>query len=148
MIYLTNLMKWRTLCSQMNVIINPNSQQHAEMSLRRSTHVNDNSSCGTTVNGAAVYLFDKFISIGTHIIHSVPVHSKISFKCFVFLQQALKNKSRIKKLKTQAKKKTNSNMKVRPSSSHNQLNVVYFFTPAQLPEYHRNPHFRPGSVSH
>ncbi len=54
MIYLTNLMKWRTLRSQMNVIINPNSQQHAEMSLRRSTHVNDNSFCGAAVNGAAV----------------------------------------------------------------------------------------------
>ncbi len=32
-IYLTNLMKWSRLRSQMNVIISPNSQQHAEMEL-------------------------------------------------------------------------------------------------------------------
>ncbi len=30
MIYLMNLMKWHTLHSQMNVIINTNLQQHAE----------------------------------------------------------------------------------------------------------------------
>ncbi len=56
MIYLTNLMKWRTLCSQMNVIINPNSQQHAEMEFEmlHTCKLNDNISCGTTVNGAAV----------------------------------------------------------------------------------------------
>lgn len=44
---------------------------------------------------AELYLFDKFISIGTHIIHSVPVHGKIGFKCFMFLQQALKTKSQV-----------------------------------------------------
>lgn len=48
-----------------------------------------------------LYLFDKFISIGTHIIHSVPVHGKIGFKCFMFLQQALKTKSQIKTVLTQ-----------------------------------------------
>ncbi len=56
MIYLTNLMKWRTLRSQMNVIINPNSQQHAEMEFEmlHTCKWVYNSFCGTTVNGAAV----------------------------------------------------------------------------------------------
>ncbi len=33
MIYLTNLIKWCTLHSQMEIIINPNSQQYAEMEI-------------------------------------------------------------------------------------------------------------------
>lgn len=55
-----------------------------------------------------LYLFDEFISIGTHIIHSVPVHGKIGFKSFMFLQQALETKSQIKT----HTKKTPSNMTV------------------------------------
>ncbi len=51
MIYLTNLIKWRTLRSQINVIIN--LQQHAEMEFE-TLHVY-NSFCGATVNEAAVW---------------------------------------------------------------------------------------------
>lgn len=47
-----------------------------------------------------LYLFDKLISIGTHIIHSVPVHGKVGFKRFMFLQQALETKSQIKTVLT------------------------------------------------
>ncbi len=51
MIYLTNVMKWHTLRSQMNVIINANSQQYAEMEFE-TLHANDNRLCGAafTVN--------------------------------------------------------------------------------------------------
>ncbi len=40
----------------------PNSQQHPEM--QRSTHVNDNSFCGATVYGAAVW--PKYLTY-THV---------------------------------------------------------------------------------
>lgn len=35
------------------------------------------------------YLLDELLSVSTHIIHSVPVHSEVSLKCFMLFQQTL-----------------------------------------------------------
>ncbi len=70
MIYLTNLIKWRTLRSQMNFIINPNSQQYAEMKFEfqpdlMKVRINSTSLCFDL----AYCLFAE-IDFGVHMIRN------------------------------------------------------------------------------